>query len=144
MSQLRSLPLTSDDTTERVAPGYSQLLREAVEKAGLKRKDLRARGASMQSVWRVLDHKDEPSFVAAARIRKRIMELCPNLDLPPPAVAVSGVDHYEWMRLGSELIDDDYAFFRDMLEAVREAYRDMKAARKSRAKFRRLGRDRQD
>src|SRR5688500_10148920 len=111
---------------ERVSPEYSRMLAEAVESAGLRRQDLKGRGTGKQTTWRVLDHVGAPSIAAAERIRKKIHQLRPDLNLPPPAVAVAGVDHYEWLRIGTELHAMDAEDFRKVLAQVRAVYERLK------------------
>jgi hypothetical protein len=111
---------------DRVSPRYSRLLREAVRAAGLSRKDLLASETAPSStvLWRVLKHRESPAVKAADDVRARLLELRPDLEtaVPPPSVAVEGVDHFAWIKIGSELFARDQREFSKMLRLVRHMY----------------------
>lgn len=130
--------------TERVAPGYSQMLRKAIVAAGLTQKQLRDAGTSKQVIWRVLGQREAPSFAAAERVRRKIRELRPALDLPPPAAPVESESHYEWIRIGSALLNEDPEQFQALLRRVREAYNAMSKERQALAEIDRMTRDPRD
>lgn len=124
--------MPNDLDEERVAPAYGKLLRDTVRASGLKRKDLigpAGSGRSSTVLWRVLNSDEAPSFVSAARVRARVLELRPDVTLPPPWVAVEGVDHFEWMRIGSGLLADDPEGFARLFARVRQIYEQMVAER---------------
>lgn len=108
------------DEAERVAPAYSKMLADAVDAAGLKRTELKGPDISYQVVWRVLEHQERPSFSAAERVRQAVQDLRPDLHLPPPSVAVESAEHYEWLRIGTDLLHEDPEGFRRLLERIRE------------------------
>lgn len=135
MATPTTTPEFSSDV-ERISPEYSKLLAETVDQAGLMRKDLfvgkseeGVSGLSEQTVWRVLNHKEGPTIVAAQRIRQRIQQLRPDIKLPPPAVAVADADHYEWLYLGTELHEADREEFRKALGLIRTLCDSLRNAR---------------
>lgn len=123
MAKKRSTTRRAGAEAERVAAGYSRLLTDAVKGAGLDRRDLVADdGLSQQVIWRVLDHRQDPSLAAAARVRQRLLELRPKLEVPPPAVAVESAAHYAWIKLGTDMLAEDPDGFTRALDRVRIFY----------------------
>lgn len=104
---------------ERISPGYSQLLADVVREAGIKRGDLKGKGRSSQVIWRVLEHQEGPTIAAAARLRQKILELRPDLVIPPPAVPIQSAEHYEWDQIGCDLHDRNPVAFRQILNMAR-------------------------
>lgn len=106
--------------SENITPEYSKLLRQILDREKLDPVDLYRTGKpSKQVVWRVLLHRERPVIKAAAAVRAAILLLRPDLEIPPPSVAVKDEAHYDWMRVGGWLQDERPELFRVVLEQIR-------------------------